>query len=199
MAKSKFIETLTGGSVADKAEARLSKLSAQLAETDLELEAAGTRRAAGKRDYVEALGNGADLTPHEDAIATTDALLAKLTERREALAGLVSKATGEAQEARRASTLGTARETLAEALSEAQDEERKAVGAFIEAGKAAGRLAEASRRCSNAAAAVALLDPEADPVNGPSVVLLPFAVERFATAEGLRPVGSLPVTLNLYA
>lgn len=199
MAKMKILEALTGGSVADKAADRLAKLEAQLAETDRELEAAGTRRGAAKRDYVEALGNGADLAPHEDAIAASDALRAKLTERREALAGLVSKASGEAQEARRASSLSEARDAHAEALSEAQDAEAKAVAALLEAGKVVGRLLEASGRCGRAAQAVRAIDADTAPETGPEAYLLPFAVERAAAAEGLRPLGTMAVSLAYFA
>lgn len=197
MARLKPLEFLAG-SAADKAETRLSKLSAQLAETDREIEAAETRRTIERKALVEALGNGDDASGPEAALAEVAGTVARLTERREVLADLVEKATVAAQEARRASTLGKAREVFEEARLDAQERESEAVAAFLSAGKVAGRYAEAVRRCDGAAASVAALDPDGSPVSGPALSSFPFVVARAAEAEGLRPVGSMPVTLDIY-
>lgn len=193
----KFLKSLVG-SAAEKAAARASKLSTQLAETDRAIEAADSRKAAERKALTEALGSGSDTSGPEAALVEIAGTVARLGERRAALADLVEKATAEAVEARRAASLDSAREALAEARTEAEEAQRKAVAAFIEAGKAAGRFAEVARRRDSVAAGLRVLDPETEPDSGPCLALFHFAVARAAEAEGLRPLGTMPATLTLY-
>lgn len=194
MAKLKLFDSLTGNA-AERAEARASKLSAQLAEIDRDLEASETRRATERKALAEALGNGQDADRPEAALVEIAATVARLSERRAVLVGLVETATAAAAEARRASGLGAAREALEEARMEAVDAERKAVAAFVEAQKVAGRFAEAVQRCGSASASLHLLDPEAD-FSAPSTLTFPFAVERAIQDEGLRRIGTQNIAFH---
>lgn len=193
----KLFKSLTG-SAAEKAAARASKLTAQLADVDRDLDAAETRRVEERKGLTEALSEGQDTTRAESAIVDLNRSVERLGERRAALAALVEKANVEAAETRRAETLDAAVAAVDEARAEAERERDKAVACLLDAGKAAGRFVEASRRCSSAAAGLRILDPEAnDPT--PMTATLFFATEKAATEAGLRPLGSMPATFTFYA
>lgn len=199
MAAPKILQALVG-TAADRAEAKASKLAAQLAETDRELAAAETRRTVERKALADALDNGDDASRPEIALAEIASTVTRLSERRSVLADLAEKATGAASEARRASRLAKAREEHSKALLEAKDAQRATVDAIFEAGRVAGRFSEASRRCRGAAAACLALGDESNLAPGPEPDMLAFALQRAEEAQGLglRRIGSMALPFTFY-